>query len=117
MAADGSRNGKLETNGAVCDGHPVSNYIANFLMLRRAGEHSLKTYRTYFVSSPTVENTLRHCPFTFIRSAYSPCDAVMKSVLMSAPPKHTFAVHPASIGICPICSPLALNTVTPLPVR
>jgi len=30
MAADGSRNWKLETNGAVRNGHPVPNYIVNF---------------------------------------------------------------------------------------
>jgi len=30
MAADSSRNWKLETNGAVRDGHPVPNYIVNF---------------------------------------------------------------------------------------
>jgi len=30
MAADGSRNWKLETIGAVLNGHPVSNYIVNF---------------------------------------------------------------------------------------
>ena len=40
----------------------------------------------------------------------------MKRVRRSLPPKHTFAVQGASTGICWICSPEGLKTVTPLPV-
>lgn len=59
----------------------------------------------------------RLAPFTRIRTAYSPFPAVMNSVVISFPPKHTFAVHGSGTSICATFLPALSNTVTPLPVR
>ena len=41
----------------------------------------------------------------------------MNSKCRSLPPKQTLPVHFSSIGMCSICSPFLLKTVTPLPVE